>query len=524
MKKIEEMSLKEKVGQLFAVGFDGITPSRKIIDLIENEKIGAIIYFSRNVENTRQLWELSRSLQDYSEIPLFISIDQEGGLVVRITEGVTSSPGNMAIGATAEPAHSENIAEIVGKELRTLGINMNLAPCLDVNNNPNNPVIGVRSFGEDPKKVSEMGMAAIRGYRKAKIVPTIKHFPGHGDTDIDSHLDMPVVLHDMSRIENIELYPFREAIDDEVECIMISHIAFPDLEDSCIPATLSKKIVTGLLRKKLKYNGIVMTDCMEMKAILEQYDIEEAAIRAIEAGVDIVLISHTYELQKRTIDAIVKAVESGRISEERIDISVRRIMELKENLEIDRNSGDWDADKDKLTRPESLEYVRTVSEESITVVREDNFIPITQEERVLVIWTETATPTKVEEKISKNKTLGDILKKNHNRVYEVYADINPKENEIQDLVEKCSSFDRIIITSYNAANNVGQKKLIRLLNYIYGKKLAVISLRNPYDIRAFKNISNYIVSYDKRKMTLESTAKILLGRVKAKGKLTITVV
>lgn len=524
MKKIEEMSLKEKVGQLFGVGFDGIDPSEEIIDLIENEKVGSIIYFSRNFKNTKQIWELSRNLQAYAEIPLFIAIDQEGGLVVRINEGVTPSPGNMAIGATSNSIYSEAIAEIVGKELRILGINMNLAPCVDVNNNPDNPVIGVRSYGEDAKKVSKMGRAAIRGYRKAKVAPTIKHFPGHGDTETDSHLKLPVISHTMEHIENIELYPYKEAINDDVECIMISHVAFPALESLDIPATLSQNIVNGLLRRKLKYNGVVMTDCMEMKAILGKYDIEEATIRAIEAGVDIVLISHSYGLQKKAINALLHSVYEDRISEERINMSVRRIMKLKEKLELHRDTVNWEVDRVKLAKQENLEYVRKVSEESITVVREDKFIPITQEEKILIIWTYADTLTNVEEKRNINRTLGDILKESHNEIYEVYTNIDPKDKEIEKLIEKAKKFDKIIITSYNAANKEGQIKLIRGLNDIYGKKLAVISIRNPYDLKAFQDISNYIVSYDMRKMTLESTAKILMGSVKAKGKLPIIVV
>lgn len=523
MKKVEDMSLKEKIGQFFAFGFDGTTPSEEIIDLIENEKIGTIIYFSRNIKDVKQVWELSRDLQRYGEIPLFITTDQEGGIVTRFTEGVTLSPSNMAIGATSNSKHAEAISKIIGEELRILGVNMNLAPCMDVNNNPYNPVIGVRSYGEDPVRVSHMGMSAVRGYRKSKVASVVKHFPGHGDTDTDSHLDMPVIPYSMEHIKKIELYPFKDAINDDVECIMVSHISFPALEKSNIPSTLSKNIVTELLRKKLNYNGVVMTDCMEMKAVTSQYTISEATIMAIEAGNDIVLISHTYELQKEAINRVIKAVGEGIISEERINKSVQRIMKLKEKLELSKISTNWEDDKKKLAKEEHLEYMKKVSEESITVVKEKDFIPIDYEERILVICTELTNMSNVEERKDQNRTLADILKEKHNNIHEQYITTNPTNDKIHELIAIAGDFDKIVITAYNASKNEGQKNLIKKMNNRYGKKLAVISLRNPYDIKYFPDVSNYIVAYDMLEMTLESIVNFLIGRIEAKGILPISI-
>lgn len=523
MRKVEEMSLKEKIGQLFAFGFDGINPSNEIIDLIRNEKIGTIIYFTRNIKDTKQVWKLSRDLQGYSDIPLFITADQEGGIVTRFTEGVTVSPSNMAMGATSSPKHTEAASKIIGEELRILGVNMNLAPCIDVNNNPNNPVIGVRSYGEDPRKVSQLGMAAVRGYRKVKIAPVVKHFPGHGNTETDSHLDMPVISYGMEHIENIELYPFKEAIKDDVECIMISHISFPALEKSNIPATLSQSIVNGLLRQELNYKGVVMTDCMEMNAIANRYDIGEAVIMAIKAGNDIVLISHTYELQKEAINKVMKAVHEGILSEERIDQSVQRIMKLKEKLDLNSISRSWEEDKEKLAKTEHLEYMKKISEESITVVREKNFIPIKPEEKILVICPKTAIGTNVEETKDRNRTLSDILKEKHSKTYVEYININPTSEKIQVLKDIAQKFNKIIIIAYNATNNEGQKKLIKDINDKYGEKAAVISMRNPYDIKIFPNIANYFVTYDMLDMTMESMTNFLIGNIEAQGELPVTI-
>lgn len=350
------MSLKEKVGQLFMCGFYGYEPSEEIIRLIVDYKIGGVIYFSRNIESTKQVFNLSNKLLDYSKIPLFIGIDQEGGIVARITEGVTNVPGNMAVAAGSTIKEAEKLAFIVGEELKALGINMNYAPCIDVNNNPKNPVIGVRSYGEDPVKVAGYGIASVRGYQKADVISVVKHFPGHGDTDVDSHLGLPVVRHNMDRLERIELYPFKKAIENDVDAVMVSHVAFTTIEDEKTPATLSRKVITGLLRDKLRFNGVVITDCMEMKAVKDNFSMAEAAIRALEAGNDIILISHTYELQKEAIEGVIKAVEEGRLSEERINESLNRILLLKDKRKLTHREKDWEKASMKLRKEENIKF------------------------------------------------------------------------------------------------------------------------------------------------------------------------
>ena len=293
-----EQGLREKVGQLFMVGFDALQADEHIKTLIREKKVGGVILFRRNVHTPAQVSALCRELQEInaevSDIPLLISIDQEGGMVMRIEQGVTPIPAAMAFQAAGSPVDCERMNQISGDEMRQVGINMLLAPVLDVNNNRNNPVIGVRAYGEDADTVIEYGMAAMRGQRASGLAVTAKHFPGHGDTAIDTHYAMALVPHDKERLRAVELAPFRAAIAGGVDAIMTAHVVFPAFEaDTSVPATLSKGVLTDLLRGELKYQGVVITDCLEMAAIADGIGIPKGAIATLQAGADIVLISRS---------------------------------------------------------------------------------------------------------------------------------------------------------------------------------------------------------------------------------------
>ncbi|MBB6024436.1 beta-N-acetylhexosaminidase [Paenibacillus sp. JGP012] len=331
--RLGQMSLRDKIGQMLLCGFHGTEPEGEVEKLLRGYPIGGVVYFARNVVSPEQVERLSSGLQDIAQasgtVPLWIAIDQEGGMVARITQGIALMPGQMAIAAAGSTQDAYEAARISGMELKSMGINMNFAPVLDVNNNANNPVIGVRSFGESPEAVAEFGAATIGGFQNAGIAATAKHFPGHGDTDTDSHLDLPVITHDRARVNQVELAPFRAAIVEGVDAMMSAHIYFPALEPDRLPVTLSHSVLTGLLRKELGYEGIIVTDCMEMNAIAVHYGTVDAAVLAVEAGADMVLISHTAQLQMEAFAALENAVSSGRISERRINESVKRLLTYK---------------------------------------------------------------------------------------------------------------------------------------------------------------------------------------------------
>src|SRR6266705_5962467 len=262
--------------------------------------------------------------------PLLIAIDQENGIVQRLGQGTTLFPGNMALGAIGSEQLAYDVAQATGRELKSLGINMNLAPVVDVNNNPANPVIGVRSFGEDPQQVARLGAAMVKGYRAAGILSCLKHFPGHGDTAVDSHLSLPVIPYTLQRLEALELVPFRSGMKAGAESVMIAHVAFPTLaEQNTLPATLSPSIVQGLLREQLDFKGVILSDCMEMRAISDTFGTERAAVTALQAGNDLVLVSHTYTRQRGSTEAIEAAVRAHELNAQAVRQAAERVLKLK---------------------------------------------------------------------------------------------------------------------------------------------------------------------------------------------------
>src|SRR6266851_1627532 len=255
------MSLVQRVGQVFMLGFEGTSLTAANRALVQGLHLGGVTLFARNITNGPQLARLDADLQTIADpVPLFISVDQEGGLVVRVTDGATIFPGNMAVGATGDPTLARRIAEASAGELLAMGVNMDLAPVVDVNTNPLNPVIGIRSFGSDVSLVSDFGVQTIQGLQSAGVSAVGKHFPGHGDTDVDSHRDLPVVAHSLERLQSLEFLPFKAAIQAGVDGIMTAHLYLPAIEpQQDLPATLSRTVLTGVLREQLGYQGLILT-------------------------------------------------------------------------------------------------------------------------------------------------------------------------------------------------------------------------------------------------------------------------
>ncbi|WP_409343507.1 beta-N-acetylhexosaminidase [Paenibacillus sp. MBLB4367] len=530
--RIAAMSLRQKIGQMIQAGFEGLEPNESITELIEKHHLGGVILFARNIGSLDQVASLNERLQKSAvhagTLPLWISIDQEGGMVARITEGVALMPGNMAIAAGGSADSAYRSAYVSGRELRALGINLNFAPVLDVNVNPDNPVIGVRSFGESPEEVGRFGIAAIRGYQEADVVATAKHFPGHGDTNVDSHLDLPTITHSRERIEQVELAPFRRAIAGGVDAIMSSHIYFPAFESQKLPATLSHAVLTGLLRQELGYEGVIMTDCMEMQAISDHYGTVRAAVMAVEAGADTVLISHRFDLQAGAIEALVEAVESGRISEARIDESVMRLLALKQKRGLLAGGPPSDG-KDgylpfaQIGSAEHREVARRISEASITLVKDEQGLLPLAAVKTLVISFEAAVSSFVDEAIAIKTTLGNALSVEGVDAEEVVIPVAEASSRLANTLERAQSpeYAQIVIGTYNASLNPAQAELVQAVHAL-GKKLVVVALRIPYDLRRFPDVSTYLAAYESRPLALQSAAKVLTGKIAAEGKLPVT--
>lgn len=523
--QLKNMTLEEKIGQMFIVGFKGkgdseqaLTVNEQAKTLIEDYHVGGVIYFDRNVKSPNQVATLSNDLQKLAlsserKIPLFITVDQEGGKVARFKEGFTAFPGNMVLGATQNKDLAYQTGKQMGKELRAVGVNLNMAPVLDVNNNPENPVIGVRSFSEDPGLTAELGAELIRGFHDSGIYTIAKHFPGHGDTAVDSHVGLPEISHSMERLNQVELVPFKEAISQGTDMVMSTHIIFPAIEtEPGIPATLSEKVLTGLLRKQLNYDGVIITDDMEMGAIAENFGTREAVVRAIKAGADIVLVCHSLERQTQSIDAVKQAVEKGEIDEARIDESVRRILRLKaKDAFLKQPYADVEKATELSNRPEAEKVARQTAEQGVTLVKDPaQHIPLKPENaKKLAVFT-----------VNKPQAISEVLKQNGYEADVNYVD-SLKQPQVQSLAAKAGDADAALVVINQVKENPAWIELIQTLN---AKRIPVIvwGMDVPYGLDQLPEGVTSIALYGSSRPLLEAGAKIMTGGVQSQGRLPVT--
>lgn len=520
------MTMQKKVGRLLIAGFKGITMSDEIKHLIHAYHIGGVILFGRNIGTPLEVLELTKSLQREAKkagykFPLLICIDQENGAVRRLGEGTTIVPGAMLIGATHEPKHARKAGNLTGKELKALGINWNLAPVVDINNNPRNPVIGVRSFGEDTHDVAEMARNSMLGMQEAGVMTTLKHFPGHGDTSVDSHLDLPVIGHDLKRLHEVELVPFKECIAAGADAIMSAHVYFPALEkEANTPATLSYSVITGLLREELGFDGVITTDCMEMDAIAKGIGTVNGCMKAVEAGVDLVMVSHIHPLQEQAILKIVDAVEKGTIIQQQIEQSITRIErmiatytsweEVEETQEVANFVGSL-AHRDEM---------KLIYEDGITLVSGEGK-PIQADDKVLLIYPTNEYATMVEDKRYATLEMAEKLKNVHEHVDVIEIDPTHFEETITDIVSQVNNYDHIVVLTLNATQQENQLKLVHQL-IDGGKPVDVVAVRTPYDAAQFPLANRMICTYEFTQTAFEVVAESLVDKTKIKGKLPVT--
>ena len=334
--KLDNMTLDEKIGQMITIGIDGYSVDDTAKQLITDKKVGGVILFKDNISDSNQLLQLIndiKGINSTNKIPIFISVDQEGGRVNRLPSEIKSLPSNEVVGNKNDNKLAYDIGKNIGYALGSFGFNMDFAPVLDVNSNPNNTVIGDRSFSNDKDKVASLGASEINGFKDSNIISVAKHFPGHGDTATDSHYALPIINKTLDELKSVEFVPFKKAIEEKVPAIMVSHILMPQI-DANNPASMSKTIITDILRKDLKFDGIIVTDDMTMGAVTNELDITTACINSINAGADLLLVCHGYDNEINVINAIKDAVNNGIISIDTINSSVYKILSLKENYKI----------------------------------------------------------------------------------------------------------------------------------------------------------------------------------------------
>ncbi|MBO0958636.1 glycoside hydrolase family 3 C-terminal domain-containing protein [Neobacillus sp. MM2021_6] len=530
---IQQMTMEEKVGQMLMPDFrtwkgQNVTEmNAEISALVKKYHLGGVILFRENTVTAAQTTKLVSAYQDAAEkYGLLISVDQEGGIVTRLQFG-TDFPGNMALGASRSEELAEKVGRAIGEELDAVGINMNFGPVLDVNNNPDNPVIGVRSFGEDPELVAKMGNAYIKGLHETGTAATAKHFPGHGDTATDSHLGLPEVPHDIDRLKKVELYPFQQAMDAGIDAVMSAHVTFPKIDrtkaiskkdgtEIAIPGTLSHKVLTGLMREEMGFKGVIVTDAMNMQAIADHFGPVDAAVRAVKAGTDIVLMPVGLE---SVANGLYDAVNSGDIPEERLDQSVERILTLKLNrgivkAEVEKSLDEKVANAKKVARSaEHLQVEKEAAAKSITLVKNNGVLPLkaTAEDKMVVVGSSASVITAE-------------VKKHHPNV--TVIDTAAPLSAANLAIAKTAKYIIVGTNTSTVSGRLPSANLMKLANQMMEQTDAAViavGLRNPYDMMAYPNVDAYLTQYGTKDVSFEAAVNTIFAVNQPTGKLPVTI-
>lgn len=534
---LRQMSLEAKVGQLFMPYVYGASATTRdssdvaknqqawgvdnAAELIEKYHPGAVIYFAwaNNLRDPKQIASLSNgiqreSLRGDSPVPMLIGTDQEHGEVVRIGPPATMFPGNMALGAGRRTEDTRRAARIAGSELAAMGVTQNFAPDADVNINPANPVIGIRSFGSDPEMAAAMTGAAVRGYQDGGgISVAAKHFPGHGDTTTDSHHDLPTIEHTRDQWRRIDKPPFAAAIDAGTHMIMTGHLVFPALDDSGDPATLSEPIMTGLLREKLGYDGVVVSDALSMAAVREKYGDEHVPVKAIRAGVDLLDKPPEGKLDLQ-VCAVRDAVLDGTISRKRLDEAVERILRLKAELGLfDDPYVAPDKVGERVGTKENHAAAQRITDRTITLVKnDDDILPLSTGASVLLTGCDDENTTNLARRLTERGLSTDSE----------CTGTEPSEKEIDDAVEAAEQHDVTLVVTTDAGDHPEQQRLVRGL-VDTGKPVVAAAVGQPYDVAHFPDVPGYLATYGDTDVSLEALAKVLTGAIEPAGKLPVMI-
>jgi beta-N-acetylhexosaminidase len=521
------VDLEHLVGQKLLFAFHGKeTPSPEIISAFKKYSPSGISLFrSLNIGTLAQLKELNASLQRIARelgLPLLIiATDQEGGQLMAVGDG-TPLPGNMAIGATRSKELARKAGEVLGCEMAALGINVNYAPCADVNINPNNPVVGIRSFGEDPILVGELAAAMIEGIQSQGVAATVKHFPGHGDTASDSHLGLTTVPHSRERLSAVELPPFLSALKADAKLVMTAHLGIPSIDGpDAPPATLSPNIINGLLRHDLGFDGVVVTDAMDMHAIRQGELLREDSLRAAKAGADLLLVTSDPMDQTRAYEALLSGAQSGELEVGELQASVARITRLKNWLTENASTPDLSV----IQSAAHMQIADEIAEKSITLVRDqNNYLPIKLDEgkRIAVIIPVPQDLTPADTSSYIQPMLAESIREFQTQTDEFKIPYAPSEEDISVTLKRIRSYDMIIVGTINAYAEEKQAEFVRQLLDM-DKPVIVVAMRLPYDLAAFPQASTFVCTYSILEPSMRAVARALFGFGKMTGQLPVSI-
>jgi beta-N-acetylhexosaminidase len=529
------LTLEEKIGQLimpWVLGDyapEGSSSHDRILGYLDEFGIGGVIM---SVGTPYEVAAKLNDLQRHSAIPLLVAADLETGAGFRMRGaihmpgsidlgGATDFPSLMAVGATGDDRLAYEMGRVTAVEARAVGIHVPFAPVLDVNNNPGNPIINVRSFGEDPEIVARMGQAFVRGVQEHGAIATGKHFPGHGDTDVDSHLGLPVIKHSRARMDSVELRPFQAAIDAGMDAIMTAHISVPSLNGGVRqPATLSTAVLTDVLRGQLGFRGIVFTDAMDMSAIANLYDSGEAAVRAIEAGADVILMPPSVG---GAVRGLLEAVRSGRLPEDRIDASVGRILAIKEGLGL-AYGGEVQIERiaERVGVPDHLAVAGRIAERSITLLRnERGLLPLAGTRSARVLSVSYARSSDVWAGRYFNRQLRDT----YPRLTTSSLEPDSPDEMYERLREQARRQNLVVVGVYVTAVSYSgslaiPEEVIDFIDHLkrIGVPHIVVSFGNPYLVTDFPEVQSYVLAWNGSEVSQRAAARALVGQVDIAGR------
>ncbi len=511
------MTTRQKVAQMFVVSLWGEVLTLEGAAFLRDYQPGGVALFGYNAASPQQITSLTNAIQQeltqQGAPPAWLAIDQEGGMVLRLSSanGFTDFPVNMAVAATGNPVYAEAIGRAMAEELRAIGINMNLAPVLDVETNPDNPVIFRRAYSADPHLTGSMGAAMITGLQSSGVMATAKHFPGHGETAEDSHVTLPVIHLDRARLNAVELVPFRAAIDAGVGTIMAGHLWYPALDPAELPASLSPEVLSGLLRGDLGFGGLIMTDALDMDAIDGRYRLNQAAIMAIQAGADLITPGPHVGLdtQRGAIEAVIAAVESGELPVAAIDAAVARILRTKARFGV----LDW-APLDPVTAAGRLNLdahatlIQDILSAAVTLVFDRGLsLPLSSEQPVALIYPATAP------------RIADLCEPYHPGLRRVGVSLGPTAEEIGWAVDAARWADAAIVFTADAHRNPALQALVRALP---PEKTVVVAQRSPYDLEQFPAVAAYLLTYSPQSAGTEAACAGLFGARPLTGRLPVS--
>jgi beta-N-acetylhexosaminidase len=517
------LSLREKIGQLFMIGFHGTSLPDYLLKFIETNHIGFVILFSRNIDSIPQVVELNGAIHSLGKVPPLIYTDQEGGTIVRFNEMAATVVSPMGITAAGNPEYAETAGKIIGEDMQICGIDGVFAPVLDVNIEENNPVIGIRSFSDQPEVVIEYAERFCRGLSSTGTLACGKHYPGHGAAKADSHLEIPLIKLSQQDFMESCFQPFEALAKQEIDSMLTAHVLFPKIAKEI--ATFSPYMVRELLREEAKYNGVVFTDCLEMKAIIDNFSTEDIVLNAIDAGIDVMVPSHTFDFQEELLDILWFHAKKGTIEEKRIDESLTRILALKNkrfpDLTAARKPGQKETTGIKIRKNIAVE--REIADQSITLLRNSlGVLPIEKDKKTLVLeWTRSITGPSIAENEGQTmieRISGEYLENREHML------LKPDEPLPEKLEPQLKNYTYIIVFIYSRTGKIDHLQTEAVKKLLHHRKDAIIvSLENPYEIKKFPSVNTYLVTYGFRLVQVEALFKVLFGNIIPSGKLPVKI-